>query len=83
MALHEARVSKSTESYLVTENYRSYRITRCCETIETPTFSLLFVELAVARVFTLLNLCPNVHARLHLLTEKLVGRKKREEMVEE
>ncbi|KAF3494161.1 hypothetical protein DY000_02055375 [Brassica cretica] len=48
--------------------------------VKPPTFSLLFLELAVARVFTLLNLCPNAQARLHLFPEKLVGRNKREEM---
>lgn len=33
MALHEARVSKSIRSYLISESYQSYHITRCCESI--------------------------------------------------
>ncbi|KAJ0247129.1 hypothetical protein HA466_0165820 [Hirschfeldia incana] len=42
--------------------------------ITISAFALLFLELAVARVFTLLSLCPDA--------EKLIGKKKREEKVE-
>ncbi|KAF8101346.1 hypothetical protein N665_0206s0026 [Sinapis alba] len=47
--------------------------------ITLSAFSLLFLELLVARVFNLLNLCPDPQVRLHSLLGKLIGRKKLEE----
>ncbi|CAN8274348.1 unnamed protein product [Cochlearia groenlandica] len=44
--------------------------------ISLSAFALLFLELAVARVLTLFNLCPHAQARLHHLIGKLIGKKK-------
>ncbi|CAF2070154.1 hypothetical protein HID58_041250 [Brassica napus] len=41
-------------------------------------FALLFLEFAVPRVLTLLNLCPNAQVRLDSLIRKLIGTKKLE-----
>ncbi|CAN8325433.1 unnamed protein product [Cochlearia groenlandica] len=51
--------------------------------ITLSAFALLFLELAVARVFTLLNLCPNAaQIRLNYLIVKLIGKKQREKIEE-
>ncbi|KAG2318464.1 hypothetical protein Bca4012_055333 [Brassica carinata] len=51
--------------------------------ITISAFALILLELAVVRVFTLLNLCPDAEVRLHSLFGKLIGKKKRKEKVEE
>ncbi|KAG2240695.1 hypothetical protein Bca52824_097104 [Brassica carinata] len=50
--------------------------------ITLSAFSLLFLELAVARLFRLLNLCPDAQVRLHTLIGKLIGRKRKEKLEE-
>ncbi|XP_018458485.2 uncharacterized protein LOC108829318 [Raphanus sativus] len=42
--------------------------------ITISAFALLFLELAVPRVLTLLNLCPDAQARLDSLIRKLIGK---------
>ncbi|CAA7054583.1 unnamed protein product [Microthlaspi erraticum] len=51
--------------------------------ITLSAFALIFLEFAVARVFTLLNLCPGAHVRLHSLIGKLLGKRRRQEKLEE
>lgn len=51
--------------------------------ITLSAFSLLFLELAVARVFTLLNLCPDAQVRLDSLMGKLIGKRRKETLEEE
>ncbi|KAF8115025.1 hypothetical protein N665_0030s0072 [Sinapis alba] len=51
--------------------------------ITLSAFTLLFLELAVGRVFTLVRLFPDAEVRLHSLFGKLIVKKKREEKVEE
>ncbi|CAN7109334.1 unnamed protein product [Brassica rapa subsp. narinosa] len=46
--------------------------------ITISAFALLFLEFAVPRVLTLLNLCPNAQVRLDSLIRKLIGTKKLE-----
>ncbi|XP_013735134.2 uncharacterized protein LOC106438495 [Brassica napus] len=46
--------------------------------ITISAFALLFLEFAVPRVLTLLNLCPDAQVRLDSLIRKLVGTKKPE-----
>ncbi|KFK28683.1 hypothetical protein AALP_AA7G032900 [Arabis alpina] len=48
--------------------------------ITLSAFSLIFLEFAVARVFTLLNLCPHAHVRLGSFIGKLFGKRKQEEV---
>ncbi|CAN6913430.1 unnamed protein product [Brassica oleracea] len=43
--------------------------------ITISAFALLFLEFAVPRVLTLLNLCPNAQVRLDSLIRKLIGTK--------
>ncbi|XP_010434262.1 PREDICTED: uncharacterized protein LOC104718251 [Camelina sativa] len=45
--------------------------------------ALLFLELAVARVFTLLNICPDAQVRIDSLIEKLIGKRHKEKIEEE
>ncbi|KAL0799313.1 hypothetical protein Bca101_054488 [Brassica carinata] len=51
--------------------------------ITISAFALILLELAVVRVFTLLNLCPDAEVRLHSLFGKLIGKKKRKEKLKE
>ncbi|EOA16682.1 hypothetical protein CARUB_v10004874mg [Capsella rubella] len=46
--------------------------------ITLSAFALLFLELAVARLFTLLNLCPDAQIRVDSLIEKLIGKRHKE-----
>ncbi|KAG2244250.1 hypothetical protein Bca4012_023509 [Brassica carinata] len=45
--------------------------------ITISAFALLFLEFAVPRVLTLLNLCPDAQVRLDSLIRKLIGEKKK------
>ncbi|CAH8275924.1 unnamed protein product [Arabidopsis lyrata] len=51
--------------------------------ITLSAFSLLFLELAVARVFTYLNLCPDAQIRIDSLIDKLIGKRHKEKLEEE
>lgn len=51
--------------------------------ITLSAFALIFLEFAVARVFTLLNLCPGAQVRLHSLIGKLLGKRRQEKLEEE
>ncbi|XP_010439554.1 PREDICTED: uncharacterized protein LOC104722974 [Camelina sativa] len=51
--------------------------------ITLSAFALLFLELAVARVFTLLNICPDAQVRIDSLIEKLIGKRHKEKIEEE
>ncbi|ESQ55296.1 hypothetical protein EUTSA_v10025304mg [Eutrema salsugineum] len=51
--------------------------------ITISAFALLFLELAVARVFTLLNLCPGAQVWLDSLIGKLIGKRRQEKSLEE
>ncbi|XP_010449145.1 PREDICTED: uncharacterized protein LOC104731467 [Camelina sativa] len=51
--------------------------------ITLSAFALLFLELAVARVFTLLNICPDAQVRIDSLIEKLIGKRHKEKLEEE
>jgi hypothetical protein len=51
--------------------------------ITLSAFALLFLELAVARVFTYLNLCPDAQIRIDSLIDKLIGKRHKEKLEEE
>ncbi|KAG7546764.1 hypothetical protein ISN44_As12g020900 [Arabidopsis suecica] len=51
--------------------------------ITLSAFSLLFLELAVARVFTYLNICPDAQIRIDSLIDKLIGKRYKEKLEEE
>ncbi|CAH8345886.1 unnamed protein product [Eruca vesicaria subsp. sativa] len=51
--------------------------------ITISAFALLFLEFALPRVLTLLNLCPNAQVRLDSYIRKLIGNKKPKEKLEE
>ncbi|CAH2078419.1 unnamed protein product [Thlaspi arvense] len=50
--------------------------------ITISAFALIFLELTVARVFTLLNLCPGAQVRLDSLIGKLIGKRRQDKLEE-